>query len=71
MINIRVSEIMGRQKLTQKALSEKTGIRPNTISSLWHGTAKRLEIDHLDRLCSALNCDAADLFEYVKNNDEE
>jgi len=71
MINIRVSEIMGRQKLTKKALAEKTGIRANTISSLWHGTAKRIEFDQIDKLCSALNCKTGDIIEYVRNENEE
>ncbi len=65
MINIRVSELMGRHRLTKKALSEITGIRPNTVSALWHGTIKRLEMDHLNKLCSALNCQPGDLFEYL------
>lgn len=67
MINIKVSELMGRHKLTKKALSDKTGIRPNTISALWHGTAKRLEIDHIDKLCTALSCQPGDLLEHIPN----
>jgi len=65
MVNIKVSELMGRYKFTKKGLSEITGIRPNTISALWHGTSKRLEIEHIDKLCSALNCQPGDLLEYV------
>lgn len=66
MINIRVAELMGRHRLTKKALAEITGIRPNTVSALWNGTVKRLEIEHLDKLCAALDCQPGDLFEYVK-----
>lgn len=69
MINVRIAELMGRHRLTKKALSETTGIRPNTISALWHGTIKRLEMDHLDKLCAALDCQPGDLFEYVKEEE--
>lgn len=65
MIKIHAAELMGREKLTQKALSEMTGIRPNTISALWHGTTKRIDIDYMDSLCKALNCQPGDLLEYV------
>lgn len=69
MINIKAAELMGRQKLTKKALSDITGIRPNTISALWHGTIKRLEVEHLNKLCAALNCQPGDLFEYIPDKD--
>ncbi|MBS4022981.1 MAG: helix-turn-helix transcriptional regulator [Dethiobacter sp.] len=64
-IHIKVAELMGRHRMTQKRLSEETGIRPGTASKLWHGTVKRLEIDHLDKLCKTLDCQPGDLFEYV------
>lgn len=70
MINMKVAELMGRHRLTKKALSELTGIRPNTVSALWHGTIKRLDIEHLDKLCTALNCQPGDLFEYVSERKE-
>lgn len=71
MINIRVSELMGRFKLTKKELAEKTGIRPNTISALWYGTSKRLDIDHIDKLCAVLNCQPGDLLEYIPDEKKE
>ena len=70
-IKIHVSELLGRYKMTQKDLSEKTGIRPGTISALYHETIKRLEIEHLEKLCAALNCQPGDLFEYVPDKEEE
>lgn len=65
MINIRVAELMGRSKLTKKMLSDKTGIRPNTVSALWYGTSKRLEVEHINKLCAVLNCQPGDLLEYI------
>ncbi len=69
MINIKIAELMGRHRLTKKALSEITGIRPNTVSALWYGTIKRLEIDHLNKLCTALSCQPGDLFEYIHDKE--
>lgn len=70
MIEFRIAELMGRHKLTKKALSDKTGIRPNTIAALWKGEAKRLEIEHIDKLCSALNCQPGDLLEYMPEKEK-
>jgi len=71
MINIKIAELMGKHKLNQKALAEITGIRPNTISALWHGTIKRLEIEQIDKLCSALNCQPGDLLEYIPAQEDD
>ena len=65
MILIKVSNLMGKYKLNQKQLCDLTGIRPNTMSQLWHGTTKRIEIEQIGKLCQVLKCQPGDLFEYV------
>lgn len=70
MINFKVAELMGRHKLNQKALAELTGIRPNTISALWHGTIRRLDVEHIDALCQALNCQPGEMLEWVPEGDD-
>jgi putative transcriptional regulator len=69
MIIIKVAEMMGKHKLNQKAVSDMTGIRPNTVSMLWHGTLKRLDMEQLDGLCKAFNCQPGDLLEWVPNDE--
>ena len=64
-IKIKISELLGRYKMTQKDLSIKTGIRPGTVSALYHEDIKRLDIEHLNKLCDVFNCQPGDLFEYV------
>ncbi|MCL6613695.1 MAG: helix-turn-helix transcriptional regulator [Firmicutes bacterium] len=39
-----------------------------TISKLYHETAKRLEIEHLDRLCAVLKCQPGDLLEWTEDD---
>ena len=70
MINIKIAEIMGRRRLTKKALADATGIRPATVGALWQGTTKRLEIDHLNELCRVLECQPGELFEYIPDNED-
>jgi putative transcriptional regulator len=63
-IRIKVSDYLGKLKMTQKQLADITGIRPATISALYHETIKRIEIDHIEKLCDALGCTAGELIEY-------
>lgn len=51
--------------MTQKSLSESTGIRPPTISAICLGTVKQLPIGGLEKICAVLNCQPGDILEYV------
>jgi putative transcriptional regulator len=64
-IKINLSEMLGKHKMTQKAFSEKTGIRPATVSMMYHETIKRLELAHLDATCRVFGCQPGDLLRYV------
>ena len=66
MIRIKLSELLGKHKMTQKALSDLTGIRQATISKMYYEETKRIEIDQIDKLCKAFDCRVEDLLEYRK-----
>lgn len=68
MIRLKVHEYMGRDRLRNVDVARKTGIRETTVSHLYHSKVKRLDLDHLDKLCKLFNCTPGDLIEYV---DEE
>lgn len=65
-LKIHVSEWLGRKKMSQRDLAKATGIRPATISTLYHETVKRIEIEHIEKLCEAFDCQPGDLFTYEK-----
>lgn len=67
MIRIHLSKLLGERRWTQAYLSQITGIRPGTISDLYNEVAERLNVEHLDRICEALDCDLSDLIDYVPN----
>lgn len=70
MIRIKISELLGKHKMTQKTLSQLTGIRPATISKMYYEEIKRIEIDQIEQICKALHCSVADIFEYVPDGEE-
>lgn len=65
MIKIKVSELMGKHKMTNKQLSELTSIRPNTVSTYYHETVKHIDVEHLNVLCKTFNCKIEDIIEYI------
>ncbi|MBQ8263929.1 MAG: helix-turn-helix transcriptional regulator [Clostridia bacterium] len=66
-IKINISRILGEKKMTMRELSGLTGIRPTTISNLYYEVSKRIEIDQINALCKALECQVGDIFEYVED----
>ena len=67
MIRILLSTRLGELKWTQADLAHRTGIRPNTISELYHEVATRVSLEQLDKICDALDCDLTDLLVRVPN----
>ena len=65
MIKFKVKVMLAMRDMTQKELAERTGIRPPTISAICLGTIKHLPVDALDKICNVLECQPADLIEYV------
>ena len=55
----------------QKELAEKTGIRPPTVSAICVGSVKHLPVDALEKICDVLDCQPADLMEYVRDGVQE
>ena len=66
MIKFKVKVMLAIREMTQKDLAEKTGIRPPPNSASCTGTIKHLPVDVLDKICDVLDCQPADLIEYVK-----
>ena len=65
MIKIHLSRILGEKRITQSQLSKKTGIRPGTISEMYHELIERVNLDYLSRICDVLECDVSDILEYI------
>lgn len=61
MIRILLSTRLGERRWTQADLARATGIRPNTINDLYHEMTDRVNLEHLDLICEALDCDISQL----------
>lgn len=65
MIKFTVKVMLAKRDMTQKQLAENTGIRPPTVSAICTNAIKHLPVDALDKMCKALDCQPADLMEYI------
>lgn len=61
MIRILLSTKLGELRWTQAELARATGIRPNTINELYHELVERVNLEHLDLICEALDCNLDEL----------
>lgn len=71
MIKIKLSDLLGKNKMTQKALAEMAHIRPATVSKMYYEETKRVDIDQLNRICHAFNCEISDLLEYIPDENHK
>lgn len=60
-IKILLSVRLGELRWTQAELARKTGIRPTTINEMYHEICERVNLEYLDRICEALNCELSDI----------
>lgn len=69
MIRILLSSRLGDRRWTQADLARKTGIRPTTINELYHEMVDRVNLEHLDLICEALDCSLDELIVRVPNKE--
>lgn len=69
MIRCHLSRLMGENKMKITEVARETGLHRNTVALLYYETAKRVELDAVDRLCRLFDCQVGDLFEIVEEDD--
>lgn len=69
MIRILLSTRLGEKRWTQADLARATGIRPSTINEYYHELAERVNLEYLDLICEALDCELSDLIVRVPNKE--
>ncbi len=67
MIRILLSRKLGEVRWTQAELARVTGIRPTTINELYHELAERVNLEHLDLICEALDCELDEIIIRIPN----
>jgi len=66
-IIVNLDVMMARRKISLNELSEKVELTLSNLSILKTGKAKAIRFSTLDAICKALNCQPADILEYVED----
>ena len=70
-IVVNLDVIMAKRKIGLMELSERMNISPANLSILKNNKAKAIRFSTLDEICQALDCQPADILEYVEERDVE
>lgn len=64
-IVVNLDVIMAKRKVSAGDLAERVGITPANLSILKNNKARAVRFSTLEALCKALECQPADLLEYI------
>ena len=70
-IIVNLDVMMAKRKIGLMELAERIGITPANLSILKNNKAKAIRFSTLAEICSALDCQPADILEYRGNSYEE
>ena len=69
-IIVNLDVMMAKRKMSLNELSEKVDLTLSNLSIQKTGKAKAIRFNTLEAICKALNCQPADILEYVEQEDE-
>lgn len=70
-IIVNLDVMMAKRRIGAGELAERIGITPANLSILKNNKAKAVRFSTLEALCKALDCQPADLLEYVPDDEME
>lgn len=65
-IIVNLDVMMAKRKMSLNELSEKVDLTLSNLSILKTGKAKAIRFSTLEAICKALDCQPAEILEYVK-----
>lgn len=51
--------------MTQAELARRTGIRPGTINEIYWELVERINLEHIDLICTELDCEIQDFIKVI------
>lgn len=70
MIRLNLDVMMAKRRISLGELSARIGITQANLSILKNNRARAIRFSTLDALCRALNCQPADLLEFLPDEEE-
>lgn len=69
-VEIRLKQVREAKNFSQYELAQRSGMSPQNIQKLEQGRAKGIQLDTLDKLCEALNCEIQELLVRVPGQED-
>ena len=69
-IKCRLQDLLWSKKLKMADVVRMTGISKTTIHAMYHDRVTKVDFGVIDKLCNALECSIADLFERVPSEQD-
>ncbi len=70
-INVTLDVMMAKRKMRLNDLADAVGVSIQNLSILKTGKARAVRFSTLSALCRALDCQPADILEFVEGEDSE
>lgn len=61
MIQCKLSELLGREKISQVEFAEQTGLSRQTVQKLYNNQISRIELTTIEKICNSLGIDVGEL----------
>lgn len=65
MIENRFAKILGEKRLVRRDVVKMTGLDNHIILKIYKNQYTRIDLETLNKLCMALECDTNDIFKYI------
>ena len=68
-MNVTLDVMLAKRKMSLNELSERVGVTAANLSILKTGKARGVRFSTLEKLCEVLDCQPADLLEYLPDQE--
>ena len=69
MIVINIDVMLAKRKMSVTELTQRVGLTMANVSLLKNGKVKAIRLSTLNKICEVLDCQPADILEYVPDGD--
>lgn len=70
-IKIKLDDLIEKQGISKNKLAHRAEMQRTQLNQYCKGTVTRLDTAVLARLCNALDCQVADLLEYIPSKEDK
>jgi putative transcriptional regulator len=71
MLRVRLNDLLQERGMSQRELARRTAKHPDVISRFARQATGMVSYELLDCICEALDCNVADVLEYVPDEEEQ